>query len=418
MNVSIKEISATVRTLEVSISQDDLKPAFEKKVTECRKEVQMKGFRPGQVPRNLIVARFGEGLRSEAIDDTINNSVRDELAKANIVPVAKGKLDKFQDDKVNPITFTLTIEVDPPIEIKGYKETGYNVPTVVVNEVEVTDELNHLRNIYGDRKPVERAAQKGDFVEGLYLEVVIDGEVRALPENPEFRSVIGDSTTPGFDEGLIGATKGEVKTILFTYPMEHKDVEYAGKSAQFKVDVTNVAEVTLPELDDEFAKKLGLDTLANLKERIAENLSTQRTNQAKAKAQEEAIDFLISKNPFEVAETRVNNWIAHQLHKNEQHEEEHEHEEHEHEEPSAEQKQAMGPQAVREIKKFRILEYIVKTETLKPTQADVDARIQAMALQYGIEFEALKANLRQSGRISDIREDLKFQKALDLIVGA
>lgn len=413
MNVSIKETSATVRTLEVSLGQDDLKPAFEKKVKEYRKEVQMKGFRPGQVPRNLILSRFGDSIRGEAIDETINNGVRDELAKANIVPVAKGKLDKFQDDKINPITFTLTIEVDPPIEIKGYKETGFTVPVTIVNEVEVTDEMSHLRNMYGEHKPVERAAQKGDFVEGLYLEVVIDGEVRALPENPEFRSIIGESTTQGFDEGLVGAVKGEVKEIFFTYPVDHKDPEYAGKSAQFKVEINTVAEVILPELDDELAKKLGLTSLAELKERITDNLSTQRTNQAKAKAQEEAIDFLISKNPFEVAEARVKNWIAHQLHKNEQHDEDHEHED-----PTPEQMQAMGPQAIREIKKFRILEYIVKTETLKPSQADVDARIQAMSMQYGIDFEAFKANLRQSGRISDIREDLKFQKALDLIVGA
>lgn len=414
MNVSIKETSATVRTLDVSIPQDALKPAFEKKVTEYRKEVHMKGFRPGMVPRNLILQRFGDSIRNEAIDQTINSVVRDELAKANIVPVAKGKMDNFKDDKTAPISFTLTIEIDPVIEVKGYKETGIVVPPVVISEVEVQDELTHLLNMYSDHKPIDTAAKKGDYVEGKYLEVMIDGEVKALPENPVFRSVIGDSTTPGFDDGLVGVTKGATKKVLFTYPADHKDAEYAGKPAQFTVLVENVSEVIPAEANDDFAKKLGVDTFEALKERLVENLTAQRTNKAKARAQEEAIDFLISKNSFEVADARVKNWIARQLNRNNQQNDENQ----DLPEPTAEQMQAMGPQAVREIKKFRILDFIVKAENVKPSQSDVDNRIKDMALQYGIDFEALKANLRQTGRIAEIREDLKFQKALDLIVGA
>jgi trigger factor len=417
VNVIITETSPTVRTLAVTIPQESLKAAFDKKVTEYRKEVQMKGFRPGQVPRNIIISRFGESLRHEAIDATINELVREELAKANIVPVARGQMSDFQDDKTAPITFKLTIEVDPPIDIQGYKETGITVPPVVVGEVEVLDELTHLRNMYAEHTPVDRAAQKGDFVEGKYVEVIIDGEERAVPANPVFRSNIGDSSTPGFDEGLVGAIKGVTKEILFTYPMDHKDPNYAGKVAKFTVEIDNVSESALPELNDEFAKKFAIDSLDALKEKIVESLSAQRTQQAKAKAQEEAIDLLIAQNPFAVAEARVKHWITRQLKRNEKRDEE-EDEDQEQEDPTAEQMTAMGPQAIREIRKFRILEFIVKAESLKPTQADVDARVKEMALQYGMDFETLKASLRQSGRIVEIREDLKFHKAMDLIVGA
>lgn len=413
MNISIVETSATVRTLEVSMPQEALKPAFEKKVTEYRKEVQMKGFRPGMVPRNMILSRFGDSIRNEAIDITINDVIRDELAKANIVPVSKGRMESFQDDKTNPIQFKLVIEIDPVIDIKGYKETGFTVPAVVISDVEVQDELTQLRNAYAQNTPVERAAAKGDLVEGVYQEVMIDGEEKALPERPEFRAMIGESSSPGFDEGLVGVSAGETREVLFTYPAEHKDLAYAGKSAKFKVRIDTVSEVVLPELDDEFAKQLGIESFEELKERVSTNLSTQKTSKAKSKVQEEAIDLLIEKNPFEVAETRIKYWINRQLHKNEQ-----QGEDQEYADPTPEQMAAMSPQAIREIKKFRILEYIVKNETLKPTQADVDARIQGIALQYGVDFEVLKANLRQTGRVAEIREDLKFEKAMDLIVGA
>lgn len=415
MKVTITETSPTVRTLDVSIPQESLKAAFDKKVTEYRKEVQMKGFRPGQVPRNIIITRFGESLRNEAIDTTINDVVREELAKANIVPVARGNMSDLKDDKIAPISFKLTIEVDPPIDIKGYKETGITVPPVVIGDVEIHDELVHLQNMYADHTPVDRAAQKGDYVEGKYVQVVIDGEERDLPSNPVFRSVIGDSTTPGFDEGLVGAVKGTTKDILFVYPSDHKDPSYAGKPATFKVQIDEVSETALPELNDEFAKKFAIDSLDALKEKIVESLSTQRTQQAKGKAQEEAIDILIAKNPFEVADARVKNWITRQLKRNEQQQDDEDQDE---EDPTPEQMAEMGPQAIREIRKFRILEFIVKAESVKPSQADVDARVKEMALQYGMDFETLKASLRQSGRIVEIREDLKFQKAMDLLVGA
>lgn len=411
MPVSIIETSPTVRTLEVSIPQTDVTAAFDKKVNDYRKEVHLKGFRPGMVPKNVIKQRFGEAIRQEVVDQVIQSTVQSELQKASIVPVAQGKMEDFKEEE-NEISFKLIVEIDPALEVTGYKDLGLKIPEIVIGDVEIQDELNHLQRMYAEQNPVERAAGQGDAVEGRYLEVSVEGEAKPLPENPSFRAVIGESTTPGFDDGLIGVEPGTEKDILFTYPADHKDPAYAGKNAQFKIAVEKVNEVKLPELDDALAQKLGLKTLDELKERVQDSLLHQKKNQAKTQVQEEAIDRLIEQNPFEVAEARIKNYVAHMLHKGQQDDEEHEHQE-----PTAEQMDAMGPQAIREIKKYRILESIIAQEKLRPKQAQVDARIHEMAQAYGIDFETLKNSLRQSGRVVEIREDVKFSLALDLIVG-
>lgn len=411
MSVIIQETSSTVRTLEVSISQEIVTEEFNKKVSEYRKDIQLKGFRVGKVPRNVIVQRFGESIRNEVIDSVINAELQKELDAAGVVPVAPGRMEDFKDDKESDLTFKLIVEVDPPVTVEGYKDTGFKVPEVMINASEVTDELNQMQNMYADYNKVERAAQKGDSVEGVYLKVIIDGEERPLPNNPQFRALIGDTTTPGFDEGLIGTEAGTEKEVLFTYPADHKDEFYRGKSAAFTVRVNAVNEVVLPELDDKFAEKLGMKTFEELKERLEESISQQRTQQAKSKVQEEALDFLMEKNVFDVPEARIKQWVEHTLRQqgaNADGEVT----------PTEEQIEAMRADAEREIRKYRILDAIVEQENLKPTQDDVDAQIKEMAAAYGIDFNTLKTQLRQSGRINEMREDLKIQKALDLIVGA
>lgn len=409
MKVSIQETSATVRTLEVSMPQDAIKEAFDKKVTKYRKEVQMKGFRPGQVPKAMILSRFGEMIRQEALDETINAVVRDELKKAAIEPVAPGRVEDFKDDRKEDISFRLIVEVDAKVEIQGYKDLGLSLPEVVVSDVEVQEEIDHLMRMWSKDQSVDRAAGKGDMVVGNYVEVIIDGESRELPENREFRSLVGESQSPGFDEGLVGVSKGEHKEILFVYPADHKDEAYRGKNAKFVIDVTDVREMVAPSLDEEFFTQIGMKDLAELREKVTDSVLRNKTQKAKSAVHDQAIDKLIDMNAFEVPEARVFDLVKRTVNRGKA--------EDDMVDPTEEQMASLRAGAIREIKKYRILEYVANTENLKASQAQVDARIQEMADSYHVDFESLKANFRQSGRIVNLREEIKFETALDYLVG-
>ncbi len=410
MSVEIKETSATLRTLEVNIPQEDLKAPFEKKLSQYKKQVTLKGFRQGQVPKAMILKQFGDSIRHEVVNETVDAVLNAELKKANIIPVGQLKVVKFNDDKESAITMTVEVEIDPEIDIKGYADTGVTVPQTAVHEEEVQAEFDHLMKMWSKDEHVDRAAQKGDVVVGNYLDVVIDGEKQELPENREFRSLLGESASPGFDEGLTGATAGETKEINFKYPDDHKDERYRGKTAQFKVEVTDVRQIVPPTLDEEFCKKVGVKDEAELKSNIAESLANQKQDAAKTKAINEAIDKLIEQNPFEVPNARVADLIKWSINRNVQ-------DPKDAVEPTEEQMKTLAPEAIREIKKHRILEFVANKEKIRPAQAQVDARLQEMAKAYHIEFDDLKSHFRQSGRINQLREELRFQMAADFIVG-
>ena len=410
MSVEIKETSATLRTLEVTIPQEDLKAPFEKKLSQYKKQVSMKGFRQGQVPKAMILKQFGDSIHHEVVNEMVDKVLNEELKKANIIPVGQLKVTKFKDVKETAVTLTVEVAMDPEIDIKGYADTGIAVPQTAVHEEEVQAEFDHLMKMWSKDEHVDRAAQKGDVVVGNYLEVVIDGEKQELPENREFRSLLGESASPGFDEGLTGANAGETKEINFKYPDDHKDERYRGKTAQFKVEVTDVRKIVPPTLDEEFCKKVGVKDEAELKSNIAESLANQKQDAAKTKAINEAIDKLIEQNPFEVPNARVVDLIKWSINRNVQ-------DPKDAVEPTEEQMKTLAPEAIREIKKHRILEFVATKEKIRPAQAQVDARLQEMAKSYHIEFEDLKSHFRQSGRINQLREELRFQMAADFIVG-
>ena len=410
MSVEIKETSATVRTLEITIPQADLTAPFEKKLGQYKKQVSMKGFRQGMVPKAMILKQFGGAIRQEAVDEVVNKLVQEALKNANIIPVGQMKVVDFKDDKENDIALKVEVEMDPEIDIKGYADTGVTVPETAVHEEEVQAEYDRLIQMWSKDEHVDRAAKKGDVVVGNYIEVVIDGEKQELPENKEFRSLLGESASPGFDEGLTGATAGEVKEINFKYPDDHKDERYRGKTAQFKVEITDVREIVPPTMDEEFCKQIGVKDVEELKQNLAEGLANQKQDAAKNKAINEAIDKIIEANPFEVPKARVYDLIKWTLNRNAQSEKDVV-------EPTEEQLNGLTPEAIREIKKHRILDFVATKEKIKPAQADVDARLKQMADAYHVDFETLKGHFRQSGRINQLRDELRVQMAADFIVG-
>jgi len=410
MSVEIKETSATVRTLEITIPQADLTAPFDKKLAQYKKQVSMKGFRQGMVPKAMILKQFGGAIRQEAVDEVVNKLVQEALKNANIIPVGSMKVVDFKDDKENDIALKVEVEMDPEIDIKGYADTGITVPETAVHEEEVQAEYDRLIQMWSKDEHVDRAAQKGDVVVGNYLEVIIDGEKQELPENKEFRSLLGESASPGFDEGLTGANAGETKEINFKYPDDHKDERYRGKTAQFKVEVTDVRAIVPPTMDEEFCKQIGVKDVEDLKNNLAEGLANQKQDSAKNKAINEAIDKIIEANPFEVPKARVYDLIKWTLNRNAQSEKDVV-------EPTEEQLNGLTPEAIREIKKHRILDFIATKEKIKPAQADVDARLKQMADAYHVDFETLKGHFRQSGRINQLRDELRIQMAADFIVG-
>jgi trigger factor len=167
-------------------------------------------------------------------------------------------------------------------------------------------------------------------------------------------------------------------------------------------------EVKLPALDDELAKKYGFDSLDAFRQRIKDDMAQAALQRSKEEAYEQAMKRLMEVNPIEIPKARILNYVRYKL---EQQGHVHENDDHGHDHSDLEQEAAYN------IRRYRILEEIAKMEKIKPTPEEVDARVREMASQYGVDFESLKAQLRKSGKLVDIREELKSEKTLDFVIG-
>ena len=246
------------------------------------------------------------------------------------------------------------------------------------------------------------------MVVAQYLSITIGGEAKPLPPRPEFRMELGTSSVPAMDRALIGAKVGDERIASFTFPADYSQADFAGKDSEYQLKILEVHELKLPALDDELSKKFGFDTLALFRERIREDLAKQSLTKAKEEAYEEAMRRLMETNPFDIPKARIANYVRYKL---EQQGHVHANDDHGHDHSDLEQ------EAVFNIRRYRLLEEISKKEKIKPTSEEVDARLKEMAEQYGTDFETLKASLRKSGKILDVREELKSEKTLDFVIG-
>lgn len=408
MKTNVSNTSATERVLEIEVERERLDRIFDDKVKKYSKEIRINGFRPGQVPKQIVVQRFKGPIKAESLEALVEEVLKQACKENGIEPVAPGRIEKLETDEGKPIMVKAVLEVDPPLELKDYK-LDIPVHPAEIGDAEVDAQLQGLRKRKSVETKVDRPAAVGDVVVAEYERIAIDGEERPLPQYKDFRIELGAGGIPEMDAALAGAKAGDVKDVAFVFPADYRNAELAGKASQYRLKIMEVDEVKLPEVDDAFAKEFGFESLAAFRERIKADIGRQALQRAKEEAYEEATRRLMESNPIEIPKARIANYVNYKLEQ-----QGHKHEpgvDHGHDHSDLEQEAAFN------IRRYRIIEEIAKIEKIKATGEEVDARVKELAEQYGTDFETLKASLRKSGKIVDIREEIKSEKTLDFVIG-
>jgi len=326
------------RSVEFTISSNEMKKLFEKNLGEFRKQVSMKGFRPGQVPRQLFVSRFGDEVWRETVGKVVESDLKNEFEKIvetwktdeKLEIAAPAEPGEISAEHGQNLVYKLSISLNKPLEVQGYKDLGISVPASVVSEEEINDVIKEVR---------ERLAKGAES----------------------------------------------------------------------------------PPTDEEFYSIVGAKDEADLKSRVTDDVLRNKKQKAIMLALKDAFDRLIEKNPFPVLEEQIKYAAMrsvqrhHQLHHH--HDHDHNHEEDEEITISEEQLKEMRPEIIRAIQEDRILRAIVEQEGLKPTQAQVDARVEEIAYSAGMPFASVKDTMRKTGQINRIRETLKLELAQNLLIG-
>jgi trigger factor len=414
VQVTVQEKNSFTRVLNITVESAEVDAKYEEVIKGYRKEVTIPGFRPGTAPRELIVKKLGKVLREEAVEKVLSAAFRDACKQEKIEPIAMPIIKDIKSEIGQPLSFVAEIEVDPPVLIEKYSNLGIKVDENAVTEENIDEVIKQIQERFSTLRTVEREIRKGDYAEMDYKKVVIDGEEKSDHESPRYPVEIGASEhLKDFELQLIGMKKDDEKTIEFTFPEDYNYKDVAGKKAVFTVLIKEVKEKEMPPIDD----KLAVDatprakTLAELRDVIKNDLAEERKENSINEAHEKAIDAIIAGNPFEIPESRIQNYTTHAF---DSFKKQYPYSDVKVEEFSARNRDHI----IRDIKRFKILEIIGEKEGYKATGEEVDAEIHKIAAARREDFNKIKEALRKNGQTMEIRERLRDRKVLNMLVEA
>src|SRR5215471_10185998 len=315
MQISESSISGLKRELKVVIGQGELGERFATRLDEFKDQVQIRGFRKGKVPVAHLKKLYGRSVMAEvlqqAVEETSRKALEERKERAAHQPNINLTEDKEELERVlagqSDLAFTLSYEALPEIIITDLAALKLERPVAEVTEEAIDKGVASLleRAIRYEAEP-ERAAGTGDRLTIDFLGRC-DGVEFDGGKGEDVQLVVGESSRfiPGFLEGLMGAKAGEERTVNAKFPDDYPEAKLAGKDAVFTVKVKEVAKPIKPELNDEFAKTLGAESLAKLRELIAARIAGEYLMYTRLKLKRQVLDALDKAHAFALPETLV-----------------------------------------------------------------------------------------------------------------
>ncbi|KKB77980.1 trigger factor [Devosia soli] len=303
------------RKLSVTIPAADLVTRLDAKLEELKGQANIKGFRPGKVPTAHLKKVYGRSAMSEVMTDAINSTVSDTLDERKERAATQPKVDLPQDQNVinevldgkSDLAFEVEYEVLPPVSLMELKGLKINKPIVEVTDEELDAEVNRVfaQNRGYTDKGDDAVVEQGDRL-GLSFVGKIDGVEFPGGKSDHAHLTVGSNEfIPGFEEQLVGQKKGETRTINVTFPADYGNAELAGKEATFDVTILHVDGPNQGELDDEFAKRLGLEDVAALRKTVKEQMESALESMSRQHIKRQILDALDDGHKFDVPEQLV-----------------------------------------------------------------------------------------------------------------
>ena len=315
MNIELKDISDTRKSLLVTLDKGEVDAEYKAVVKEFSGAARIPGFRPGKAPAEIIERRYAKEIKEEFKNKVVSRAYRDGLKKAelDVLTVVEVKDGTIEPALSAAVTFTM--DVNPSFELPEYKGIVTEIGPTSPTEDEVDAFIDQMRSERAEFKTVERASQKGDYVKLSYEGRTTEGESIAdiVSDRPVYgkapqtwEEVEGtEGLIPGLSKELGGMKAGEKKEIRVAFPPNFTINLLAGREGIYAVEVLEVRERALPEIDETFLKAQQAETLGQLKEEVRKNLTARKEMENRAEQRRQVGDILSAKVSFQVPDSLV-----------------------------------------------------------------------------------------------------------------
>jgi trigger factor len=407
MQVSVESTSGLERRLTVAVEEDRIADAVQNRLKDMTRTVKMKGFRKGKVPLKVVQQQYGTQVRQEVIGDVLQSTFYEAVSQEKLRPAGMPTFDTKEMAPGKGLEYTATFEVYPEVTIADLSKQSIEKPVCEIDDADVDNMIENIRKQNMAWEAAERAAEEGDQV-NLDFKGSIDGEAFEGGEGKGMTVVIGQGRMiTGFEDGLKGAKAGDDVTLDLSFPEKYHAEHLAGKPVQFAIHVNSVEAPKLPEVDAEFAKKLGVadGDLVRMREEIRNNMQRELESKVKSRLKEGVMDKLLASHEIDVPAALIDNEsraLVNQMMQNLA------------SQGMAQKDLKLDPgmfreQAERRVKLGLIMSEIVKQHDLHVNPDKVKAMVESIAAPYEHPEEVVKWYYGDKRRLAEV-ESLVFEE--------
>ena len=313
MSVTVETLENLERKVIVSLAWADINAETDKRLKQTQRRVKIDGFRPGKAPLKMVASMYGASVQNEVMNELVQRAFYDIAVSENLKVAGFPRFEgvEEQDDK-DSLKIAAIFEVFPEVSIGDLSASEIEKVTSEVGDAEVEKTVEILRKQRTRFNHVDRAAQNSDRVI-IDFEGKIDGEPFAGGSSKNYAFVLGSGQMlPEFEAGIAGMKAGESKDVEVNFPEDYHGKDVAGKTAVFTITLNNVSEATLPEVDAEFAKALGIadGDVAKMREEVKKNVAREVERRTQEQTKESVMDALLKAVELQVPNALVNDEAA------------------------------------------------------------------------------------------------------------
>ena len=407
-----------VHEIEIKLDKewiDALDATFKKK----NKEVKIDGFRKGMASKDIYLKHFGiESLYADAVDTCIGVAYKKALEDNKLVPACEPSVDVTGISDSNVI-FKFKIITKPEVTLGEYKNLKIKKEKVKVTDEEIDNQIEHMRGHMADIV----VKDNGEIVNGdtavINFEGKVDGKVVDGATGENYPLEIGShSFIPGFEEGLVGLKKGDVKELNLKFPENYVE-DLKGKDVVFTVTVNEIKTKVLPEINEDFFKDLGYEdvkTLDELKNKVKEELTHEKEHQEEEKFMDQVLETAVKNMKIELNEEIVDEEIHRMINQYAEQLKMYGMDINEYFKMTGMSEETlhvqMKPEAEKRVKYRYLLEAVAEKEDIKFTEKEIEKGAEDLATKYGITKEQL---IESFGSMDVVEYDMKMQKAIEIL---
>lgn len=406
------------REIELEIPAENVQKTAEKVARDIARVARIPGFRPGKAPVTLIRRRFADDIQGEVVQTLVPEFLEKALDEKKLVPVTRPEVDKVEFKEGEPLRVRAVFEVLPEFELGDYKNLEVQIDAIEIGDKQVDETIEEMRQRAATFVPVEgRPIQNGDYALIKLVGTPVGGG-DPIQADDILCHIGAEETLESFNENLRGANPDDHKRFRSEYPADYPDQKLAGKTYDYAVEVKAVKEKKLPELNDEFVKDAageagGVSTLAELRQKIRENLEAAKEQQQSAQTREKILELLIKRHDFPVPEALVEGQMDVRLERT----------------VRSLAAQGVDPRAVNvdwvslrgrqhdravdDVKAELLLDRIATAESIDATDEDLEKEITALAERSGESATALRARLTKQNALARMKSKLRSDKTIE-----